>query len=60
MFRTTCSTSWAITSIVDAALRRDEMDVVADITAPFPIAVIAELMGVPRRIGTGSTTGRTG
>jgi len=36
------------TSLVDAALRRDEVDFVNEISAPFPIAVIAELMGVPQ------------
>ncbi|MFI6095006.1 cytochrome P450 [Lentzea sp. NPDC051213] len=34
-------------SIVDAALSRNEVDFVNEISAPFPIAVIAELMGVP-------------
>jgi cholest-4-en-3-one 26-monooxygenase len=35
------------TAIVDDALRRNEVDFVAEIAAKLPIAVIADLMGVP-------------
>lgn len=33
---------------IDAMRGRDEIDVVADLAYPFPVAVIADLMGVPR------------
>ncbi len=34
-------------SLVDAALAQGEMDVIADLAAPLPVMVIAEMLGVP-------------
>jgi cytochrome P450 len=37
----------ATESLLDAAAGRDELDLVADLTYPLPVIVIAELLGIP-------------
>ncbi|MBU1374483.1 MAG: cytochrome P450 [Alphaproteobacteria bacterium] len=36
------------TLLIDALRGRDEIDVVADVAYPFPVTVVADLLGVPR------------
>jgi cytochrome P450 len=36
-------------SVVDAVVERGSVDLVADLAAPFPLLVILDMMGIPRR-----------
>ena len=43
-----------------ASRHEGSADLIAEFAAPIPVAVIADLLGVPRQMGANSSTGRTG